>query len=79
VVYHWILLAAGLLTAFTYCLLAFKSPWQLLFVACTPLFVLNGLAVRRYDGRQLDPYLRQMALSTLLFVVLFGLGQLVAA
>ncbi|MDX5397624.1 MAG: 1,4-dihydroxy-2-naphthoate polyprenyltransferase, partial [Hymenobacteraceae bacterium] len=32
---------------------------------------------RKQKPSELDPYLKQMALSTLLFVLLFGIGQLV--
>jgi len=39
--------------------------------------VINGMAVaRKADPVELDPYLRQMALTTLLFVISFGLGLL---
>jgi 1,4-dihydroxy-2-naphthoate polyprenyltransferase len=33
---------------------------------------------RKYTPAQLDPYLKQMAFSTMLFVLLFGLGHLLA-
>jgi hypothetical protein len=32
--------------------------------------------VWRQEGAALDPMLRQLSLSSLLFVILFGLGQL---
>jgi 1,4-dihydroxy-2-naphthoate polyprenyltransferase len=76
--YHWFLLIGGLLSAAAYNLLLFLSYWQFLFLLSAPLFILNGLAVRRKVDHELDPYLKQMALSTLLFVLLFGLGQLLA-
>lgn len=76
--YHWFLLIGGLLSAAAYNLLLFVSYWQFLFLLSAPLFILNGLAVRRKVDHELDPYLKQMALSTLLFVLLFGLGQLLA-
>lgn len=75
--YHWFLLVGGLTTALAYNLIAFTSAWQFLFLITVPLFILNGKAVQRKAEHELDPYLKQMALSTLLFVILFGLGQLI--
>ena len=56
----------------------FTQYTQLLFLLSFPLFIRNGLAVSRLrQASELDPYLKQMALSTLLFVVLFGIGLVV--
>jgi 1,4-dihydroxy-2-naphthoate octaprenyltransferase len=49
---------------------------QFLFLLSVPLFIKNGLAVSKKPSHELDPYLKQMALSTLLFVLLFGAGIL---
>jgi len=76
IVYHWFLIAAGLISATTFVALTYQSPLQLLFMLSFPLFIMNGLAIQRKPSDQLDPYLKQLALSTLLFVVLFGLGQM---
>ncbi|MFZ6014459.1 MAG: 1,4-dihydroxy-2-naphthoate polyprenyltransferase [Bacteroidota bacterium] len=72
--YHWFLLLAGLMSAVIYTLLTYSSPWQLLFLLSTPLLIRIGFAVSRKPSDELDPYLKQMALSTLLFVLLFGIG-----
>ncbi len=75
--YHWLLLGAGLGCAVAYVALTYASPWQLLFLVTLPLLGRNALAVKRNrNAADLDPYLRQMALTTLLFVLTFGLGQL---
>lgn len=74
VTYHWILLVGGLLSAIVYIILHFKSPWQFLFLVTVPLFVKNGLSIHHKPSEELDPFLKQMALSTLLFVLLFGIG-----
>lgn len=74
--YHWFLIIAGLSAAGTYTILDFHSPFQLLFLASAPLFMRIGVAVTQKPSDELDPYLKQMAMSTLLFVVLFGLGLL---
>ena len=75
--YHWLLLGAGLGCAVAYVALTYASPWQLLFLVTLPLLGRNALAVKRNrTAASLDPYLKQMALTTLLFVLTFGLGQL---
>jgi len=78
VVYHWFLLAGGLTAAIVYAVLMYRSPVQFLFLLAAPLFVGNGLAVSRKPSVELDPYLKKMALSTMLFVILFGTGFLLA-
>ena len=76
-IYHWLLLLGGVLATILYVLLVPRSPWQWLFLLSTPLFLQNGLVVwRTRSSEALDPMLRQLSLSTLLFVLLFGVGQL---
>jgi 1,4-dihydroxy-2-naphthoate octaprenyltransferase len=72
--YHWFLIVGGLATACIYLYLTYQSPWQLLFLISLPLFIRIGLAVQTKSSEELDPYLKQMALATLLFVMLFGVG-----
>jgi len=75
--YHHFLLAAGLLSAVIYVALHYTSGWHFVFLAVTPLLVVNGKAAASRTPQSLDPYLKQMALSTLLFVILFGGAQIV--
>jgi len=76
VVYHKILLVGGTLSALVYTLIYFESPAQFLFLLAIPLFYKNATAVSSKPSAELDPYLRQMAMATLVFVLLFGLGLL---
>jgi 1,4-dihydroxy-2-naphthoate octaprenyltransferase len=78
IVYHWFLLIGGLSFAAIYNFITYQSPWQFIFLLSAPLFVKNGLAIQKKQSQELDPYLKQMALSTLLFVVLFGIGRILA-
>jgi 1,4-dihydroxy-2-naphthoate octaprenyltransferase len=68
------LLVTGISSAIVYTSVRFESLWQLIFLVTLPLFFINGKAVSNKPSHELDPFLKQMALSTLLFVVLFGLG-----
>jgi len=75
--YHWFLLIGGILCALTYVAFDFKNMWQLLFLIVLPLLFINAKAVaQKSDPSELDPYLKQMAMTTLLFVITFGIGQL---
>ncbi|WP_237144130.1 1,4-dihydroxy-2-naphthoate polyprenyltransferase [Pontibacter pamirensis] len=77
-IYHVLLLLGGVASAFAYVLMNYESPWQFLFVLALPLVLVNGANVwRKQTSQELDPYLKQMALTTLLFVLLFGIGQVV--
>lgn len=74
--YHWLLLVLGFACAVVYVALTYHSPWQWLFGLVAPLLLRNGRQVwQRQESRQLDPLLKQMALTTLVFTVLFGIGQ----
>lgn len=72
--YHWFLLMSGWLCAVAFTIVNYESPLQWLFAITVPLFFKNALAVANKPSEALDPYLKQMAISTLLFVLLFGLG-----
>jgi 1,4-dihydroxy-2-naphthoate octaprenyltransferase len=73
--YHWCLIVVGFLAALLYVVLDYSSPWQFLFLLTLPILLQNGRAVSQLPPRDLDPYLKQMSLATLLFSVTFGLGQ----
>jgi 1,4-dihydroxy-2-naphthoate octaprenyltransferase len=73
--YHWAILITGMLCVLIYTIQNFSGYTSLIFLLSFPLFVKNGLAISRLTkASDLDPYLKQMALSTLLFVILFGIG-----
>lgn len=74
IVYHWILLFLAISCSVAYTFLKLHSSWQFIFIIAVPLFVYNAMAVKRKPPELLDPCLRQMAISTLVFVLLFGVG-----
>lgn len=78
VIYHWIILFTGVATSAVFIILTFNGVQQLLFLLACPLFFINARAVKIHTtSERLDPFLKQMALSTLLFVILFGVGQII--
>jgi len=77
VVYHWFLLIGALILASIYVLLDFHGWQQFAFLLSIPFLYINGKAVQtKKIAMELDPYLKQMAISTVIFVLTFGIGQL---
>lgn len=73
--YHYYLLIAAFLTALLYTSINFSSLKEFLFViAFVPVFK-DMLFVYNNNPKDLDPELKKLALSTFLFAILFGLGQ----
>lgn len=75
--YHLGLIAVGWVCMFMYTFLSWAGEWsQVLYGLSLPLFLINLKAVfTKENPKQLDPFLKQLAISTLLFVLLFGIGQ----
>lgn len=77
VIYHWALLVIGYSLSCLYVLLNYQSPFQWTFLITLPLFVINARAVyTKKSALDIDPYLKQLSIATLLFVVIFGAGLL---
>lgn len=77
--YHFALLIVGVLCAVVFMILRAESFWAYAFVLVLPLLFKNAKAVyEKTNPMELDPYLKQMALTTLLFVIVFGVGLLLA-
>ncbi len=75
--YHIALIALGVVSAVIFMMLNYQSIFQFLFVLVFPLFMRNIKAVSKFKvPEKLDPYLKQLAISTLIFVILFGIGLL---
>lgn len=78
IIYHWLLLLIGFLCSLIYVILNFEHSIQLLFLIIVPLLLINASAIYTKQAHELDPYLKQMALTTLLFVMSFGAGLLLS-
>ncbi|MBO0933176.1 1,4-dihydroxy-2-naphthoate polyprenyltransferase [Fibrella aquatilis] len=75
--YHWLLLIGGMVCAVAYSLLTATTAYDFAYLLAFPLFIINGRALANHTNpAELNPRLGQLALSTLLFVVLFGVGVL---
>jgi 1,4-dihydroxy-2-naphthoate octaprenyltransferase len=74
VTYHFILLSNALTAALIYCFINELSVWSYLFLLVSPLLLINAKAVQQLEGKALDPYLKQLAVSTLIFTLAFGIS-----
>ncbi|MCO5239517.1 MAG: 1,4-dihydroxy-2-naphthoate polyprenyltransferase [Chitinophagaceae bacterium] len=73
--YHAILLAAGMMAAIIYSMQSNASGWQWIYLFSFAGIIRSIIVVfRNEDPARLDPELKKLALYTLLFAVLFGVG-----
>ncbi len=73
--YQLFLLVGANLLGLVYTVLRFDSNWQFLFLITLPLILSNLKSVFSIDEpRGLDPLLKKLAISTLLFALTFGIG-----
>jgi 1,4-dihydroxy-2-naphthoate octaprenyltransferase len=76
--YQIFLLTAGMVSAIVFMLLQFDQIYQFSFLLTAPLFYRNILNIRKNDNPGLlDPGLKKLSLTILLFTVLFGIGLVI--
>jgi 1,4-dihydroxy-2-naphthoate octaprenyltransferase len=76
-IYHFFLVFLALITALIYVFLDFTSIYELVFlVAFIPLIKNIIIVSKNKIPAELDGELKKVALSTFLFAILFGIGQL---
>ncbi len=75
--YHFFLLLGSVVAGLTYMLLNYHSPFQMLFLLTIPFLWVNVLVVfKNTIPEELDPYLKKLAITSLLFSLAFGIGLL---
>ena len=72
-IYHWFLLIGGMTAPLLYVAIQQKNTYW--FLLSYPLFILNGFKVTKLENP--DPMLKQLALSTFFFTLLFGISLLI--
>ncbi|MGM9766877.1 MAG: 1,4-dihydroxy-2-naphthoate octaprenyltransferase [Candidatus Cryptobacteroides sp.] len=75
-IYQTGLIVAGWACLLAYNLLRFRDPWHYLFAITLPLFVLHLVGVWKRTGKDLDPMLPLLVLSTFALALLMGGGYL---
>jgi 1,4-dihydroxy-2-naphthoate polyprenyltransferase len=75
--YNWYLILVGNFTMIIFCLVT-ESYGGFLFLLAVPLMVHIGFGINREDTpSQIDPFLKKMAMATLLWVIAFGMGMII--
>ena len=77
--YHLAMISAGWIFAILFSLKHLHSLWQLLFLISLPFFARDLRKIFRIQNeKELDPFLKRLALSTLAFTLLFCLGLIIS-
>jgi len=76
--YHFFLLSGSVVTGLIYMLINYHSPFQMLFLLTIPMLWINVAVVfNNKVPEELDPYLRKLAIASLLFTITFGVGLII--
>jgi 1,4-dihydroxy-2-naphthoate octaprenyltransferase len=76
-IYHYLLFFLALISALLYIFLDFRSIYQFIFLVAFIPLIKNIITVSKNKiPAELDGELKKVALSTFLFAILFGIGQL---
>lgn len=79
VLYHWALLSLGLVLSIIFVLIDFRATIQLLFLITIPFLIINARSVSiNHEAMKLDPYLKHMVFTTIIFVLSFGVGHIIS-
>ena len=73
-IYQSVLIALGWILMTLWCMMRIHDPWHYLYVLTLPLYILHLRGVWHRTGRELDPMLPLLVISTFLFCLLGGLG-----
>jgi len=72
--YHVFLIVLAFISLIWFVLLHWNSPWQWVFLITLPLFIVHLISILKSDSAGMDKYLKQLAISTLLLVLCFGIS-----
>ena len=73
--YHYAIITAAMVFTIIFVLLNYYSLWQFLFIISFPFMIKDLIEISKITNKSLlDPYLKRLALLTLLFTILFGIG-----
>ena len=76
-IYHIFLVLGGIASLGAYIFIHFDNYFQLLFLVPVPILIKDLIEVSRaQDQSKLDPYLKKLAIGTLVLTVFFGIGLL---
>lgn len=76
-IYHAAVIILAWICVIIFSVINYQNLSNLIFLITLPLFINNIIQVFKRKDMELDPLLKQLALSTLLFVILFGISFLI--
>ena len=75
--YHYTIVSAAMIFVVLFAVLNYYSPWQFLFLISFVFIIRDLIRISKITNKsQLDPFLKRLALLTLIFTLLFGLGMI---
>ena len=75
--YHAMLILLGWIASLLFTVIHYHGIWQLMYLLMIPFFITDLIKIKNtVDKRDLDPFLKRLALSTLAFTILFGIGTI---
>ncbi|MDB5281559.1 MAG: 1,4-dihydroxy-2-naphthoate octaprenyltransferase [Bacteroidota bacterium] len=78
--YQMALIVLGFISSLVFVVLNFKSTMQFTFILTLPLFRKHLVTVNRIeDPKEFDPLLKQLALGTFIFSILFAIGIIIGS
>ena len=72
--YHTFLVLAAITSISIYTAMHYIGYYQLLYLITVPIFLLHIIRIRKEESANMDKYLKQLSLTTLLLVITFGAG-----
>ncbi|MCD4735959.1 MAG: 1,4-dihydroxy-2-naphthoate polyprenyltransferase [Bacteroidales bacterium] len=76
--YHLFLLSGSVLAGLIYMIINYHNPFQMIFLTTIPMLWLNISGVfKNKIPEELDPYLKKLAITSLLFSLSFGIGLII--
>ncbi|MFN8298846.1 MAG: 1,4-dihydroxy-2-naphthoate polyprenyltransferase [Chitinophagales bacterium] len=77
--YHTVLIWLAFMAALAFAAIRFKSTMQFSFILTLPLFRKHLVSVKRIENpAEFDPFLKQLAISTFIFSLLFAFGMMIS-
>jgi 1,4-dihydroxy-2-naphthoate octaprenyltransferase len=77
--YHLLMILGGWICAIIFITNQQNSIWNWLFIITLPIFIIDLVKITRIkNDKELDPFLKRLALSTLAFTILFCAGLIIS-
>ena len=74
--YHTFLILAAIASMLGFSFMHYRSPWNWGFVVALPLLLIQLKNILKEPSEQMDKYLKQLSLTTLLMVLCFGIASI---